>query len=90
MKCFSCKHLGVSGTTNVYVQQVQKEPIGEEIWEARIGIAILGYTNNTRKVNNPFDSAFHDNLVRGFGTTEQKAKEALVRDAQNISDGLWA
>ena len=90
-KSYSCAFMGVAGTTNIVTRCQQKaEGDVEEIWEARVGIAIMGYTNNDSKIRDPFDHRFRDNYARGFGTTEAKAIEALRLDAKKTSDSLWA
>lgn len=81
MKHYSCSYIGVSGTTNIYVEKVQSSEIGEEIWEARMGISIMGYTNHDNRVSNPFDNRWRDNYVKGFGTSENKAIDALKKEA---------
>lgn len=38
----------------------------------------------------PFDPNFHDNYVKGFGDTKDKAIVALKEDLKSIQDSLWA
>jgi hypothetical protein len=62
-----------------------------EVWEARVGIAILGDSApTTTRESNPFDRDFRDNFARGFGTSEDAAIVALKLDLKRTADSLWA
>lgn len=95
---YSCSHVGVAGSTKVHVHHVQRaHPIREgrptihDVFEARVGIAIMGSTANpeTTEDSDPFSGRFRDNFARGFGTTEEEALEALRHDVHSIADSLW-
>jgi hypothetical protein len=91
-----CSHVGVSGTTNVVTMKIQDGGnLGSraipEIWEARVGIAIMGHcAPTTTPDSNPFDRSFRDNFARGFGTTEEESTAALKLDMHRTADSLWA
>jgi hypothetical protein len=96
---YQCSHVGVAGTTRVHVRRRQKagptkegRPLVRDIFEARVGIALMGTTANpeTNEDSDPFSMRFRDNFARGYGTTEEEALEALKADMHNIADGLWA
>lgn len=89
---FECAHVGVAGTTKVHVHHVQTaRGKVRDIFEARVGIAIMGVTANpkTNEDSDPFSSSFRDNYARGFGTTEEEALEALREDIKTTTDSLW-
>ena len=89
IRFFQCENIGVSGTTPVAVQMRD-----DGLFEARVGIALLGYTNMTKEAlelcNNPFDPNFHDNYAVGIGRTEGQAIEKLKQDMKETADSLWA
>jgi hypothetical protein len=96
---YSCDHIGVAGTTKVHVRQVQQarptkggRPTIRDVFEARVGIAIMGATANpeTDEDSDPFSIRFRDNFARGYGTTEDEALEAMKADMRSIADTLWA
>lgn len=85
--CYVCAP-GLSGTTPVTIQKT------EAGYEARMGIALFGYTNldeeGLRKAQyNPFHEDFHDNYVSGKGATEEEAIEALKKDRHEMHESLW-
>lgn len=84
---YQCDHIGVAGTTKLYVQKHD-----DGTYEARIGIAIMGTTNmewDELKSANPFDATFRDNYAAGKGATEEGAIAALKRDMRETADSLW-
>jgi hypothetical protein len=84
---FHCTMIGISGTTKVFVKE---SPPGE--FEARVGIAILGFTNRKDdglKDANPFDEDFRDNYSVGKGKTQEAALEDLKRDMKKTADSFW-
>ena len=86
---FHCSAIGISGTTRVFVNEI--EP-GKK-YEARVGIAIMGITNRKPEdlaAANPFDEDFHDNFAKGEGPTKELAIEALRDDMKKTADSLWA
>jgi prophage antirepressor-like protein len=87
---FVCSHVGVAGTTRVFVREVGKA--GQSWFVARVGIAILGYTNRKDaglKNANPFDEDFRDNYAEGSGDTNDLALEALRKDIEKTAETLW-
>jgi len=83
-----CSHIGVAGTTAVHVKKL---PDGT--YEARVGIAIMGYTNmslDALEFANPFDDTFQDNFAQGLGTTEEAALTDLRADMNKTADSIWA
>jgi hypothetical protein len=91
---YTCQHVGVAGTTKVHVRHVQvgKPARGViDVFEARVGIAILGQCNpETTEDSDPFSRRFRDNFARGLGTTPEMAIEALRADMQDTAASLWA
>lgn len=93
-----CTNVGISGATKVVVchRQTAKpghegRPLVRDIFEARVGIAIMGnYADTTTEDSDPFDRRFRDNFAQGFGTTEEEALEALRADMKSTADALWA
>jgi hypothetical protein len=92
---YTCQNVGVSGTTNVHTMKIQDggdyrgTPI-PTIWEARVGIAIMGHSAPTTTTeSNPFERAFRDNYARGFGTSEDEAILALKMDMDRTADAIW-
>jgi len=82
-----CSHIGVAGTTAVFVKKL---PDGN--FEARVGIAIMGYTNiSLDELENasPFDASFQDNYAAGTGNTEEAALSDLKNDMRKTADSLW-
>lgn len=85
---YPCDHIGVAGTTKLFVQKHD-----DGTYEARIGIAIMGTTNmewDELENANPFDADFHDNYADGKGATEEEAIAALKRDMRETADSLWS
>mgnify|MGYP001586671138 FL=1 len=83
---FTCRDIGVSGTTKVYVQQWETE------FEARVGIALLGCTNmkdSELENANPFAQDFRDNYARGVGKTQEEALENLKKEVGRLSEMLF-
>lgn len=81
--------IGLNQTTEVKYQKAADGRIG-----ARCGIALFGSTNMTKQQmdscdNNPFHPDWYDNIVRGFGATEEEAFAALQKDANELSESLW-
>jgi hypothetical protein len=88
---FSCDHIGISGTTRVHVHHIQTGKPAlriPDIFEARVGIAIMGYCNPGD--SDPFSHKFRDNYARGFGTTQEQAIEALKADIKSTAESIWA
>lgn len=93
-----CTNVGISGTTKVVVCHRQTarprhegRPEVRDIFEARVGIAIMGNcAPTTTEDSDPFDHRFRDNYAVGFGTTEEEALEALRADMASTCDALWA
>jgi len=88
IRYFICEAIGVSGTTPVTIKEDSNG------FEARMGIALLGYSNldeeGMRKAQyNPFHEEFHDNYVSGKGATQEEAIEAMKQDQRDICEGLW-
>ena len=84
-----CHHIGVAGTTPVVVQLNN-----DGLYEARIGIAIMGAMNMNEADfkacdYNPFHKDFQDNFASGKGATEAEALDAMKADMQSISNTLW-
>jgi len=89
MSIIICKNVGVSGTTEVHV----KEQDG--VFEARVGIAIMGHVNMTEDQfeacqHNPFHEGFYDNYSQGFGATVEEAIEDMKKDMEDTAESLWA
>lgn len=83
---FSCEHIGVAGTTDIFVRTNE-----EGKYVARVGIAILGGTNFEASIGaNPFDKYFHDNYSEGVGTTVDEALAALKEEMHKLSHSLFA
>jgi hypothetical protein len=95
MNFYICQNVGVSGTTRVVTLKIQEggrfgDSDVPDVWEARVGIAILGYSApTTTQESNPFDGDFQDNFARGFGTSEEAAVIALKLDLKRTADSLW-
>jgi hypothetical protein len=95
---YSCGSMGVSGTTPVHVHRIQDAKPGRggrppirDIFEARVGIAIMGHcAETTTPDSDPFDRRFCDNYARGLGTTEDEAIVAMRADMASMADTLWA
>lgn len=84
---FHCTAIGISGTTRVFVKEISPMK-----YEARVGIAIMGYTNRKSAelaAASPFDEDFNDNYAKGEGPTREKAIEALKDDMKKTADTLW-
>lgn len=82
-----CSHIGVAGTTAVHVKRLESGK-----YEARVGIAIMGYTNmswDDLKDANPFNDSFQDNFAVGIGDTEEAALSDLKSDMAKTADTLW-
>jgi hypothetical protein len=90
MTHYTCSHVGIQGTTHVYLQRLQSNDCGEEIYEARVGVSMMGYTNNHNRSINPFERDFRDNYASGYGTTKEKAMAALRNNIAVLSNGLWS
>lgn len=94
-RIFACQHVGVSGTTRIHVRQIQKpkDHHGKSIpgiWEARMGIAIMGYAAPTTTMeSDPFERTFRDNFAQGYGTSEEEAILALKADLHETANSLW-
>lgn len=87
---FQCSHIGVAGTTPVYVKRSE-----DGGFIARCGIAIMGSTNMDEEGfkacdYNPFHDKFYDNFAEGSGATEAEALDALKADMHQTADSLWA
>ena len=87
---FQCSHIGVAGTTDVYVRQME-----DGTFKARCGIAIMGSTNMNEAQfeacgHDPFHPKFHDNWAEGDGATKEEALAALKADMHQTADSLWA
>jgi hypothetical protein len=83
---FNCSHVGVAGTTRVFVKKVGDQFV------ARVGIAIMGSTNMKEEelaLANPFDSEFKDNFCEGTGASVDAAVESLKNDIRETSETLW-
>jgi hypothetical protein len=83
---YACTHIGVSGTTKCHVKQNGHK------FEARIGIALLGFTNRPYKElekSNPFDENFNDNYVAGVGFSKDEAIEAMKMEMDKMAMSLW-
>jgi len=100
MVVFCCKHIGISGTTEVFARQetftaqTQRGRITYDIWEARMGLAILGTCNTSDEEraacdHNPFHPNWKDNYAKGTGRTQEEAIEALKKDVEEMSNALW-
>jgi len=98
---FVCKNIGISGTTEVFCRSrtckaYTRHGYMEYVeWEARMGIAIMGGTNQTDHEraladNNPFHPEFHDNYACGKGPTKEQSLAALEKDVKSMTDSLWA
>jgi hypothetical protein len=86
IRYFQCSHIGVAGITDVVVKKH-----GEDDYEARCGVAIMGDCNFASSHGaNPFDSDFHDNHCSGRGKTEQIAIDELKKDMYHLADTLFA
>lgn len=86
MDAFVCSNIGISGTTKVYVIESEGKYI------ARVGVAIMGYTNMKAEAlanASPFDKDFVDNYAEGEGDTKEAALEALKLDVKKMADSLW-
>ena len=86
---FQCSHIGVAGTTPVYVKRMDNGT-----FKARVGIAIMGATNMDEAGfaacdHNPFHPEFYDNFAEGDGVTEDEALTALKADMNKTADSLW-
>lgn len=82
--------IGVVCTTDVHVRKL----LGGR-YEARCGIAIMGRQNMDEEEYkacnyDPFHPEFQDNIVLGFGLSEQDALESLKLDMKNTVNSLWA
>lgn len=89
IRCFICTNIGLSGTTPVTIKQTASQ------FEARMGIAIMGSCNMDEDgfraaQYNPFHELFHDNYVSGIGATQEEAIEAMKKDLNEMTEGLWA
>jgi hypothetical protein len=87
---FICSHVGVAGTTKVFVRPMESE--GKTVFVARVGVALMGTTNRKDpglKDANPFDEDFHDNYAEGIGATHEEALAALRWDIQKTAEMLW-
>jgi hypothetical protein len=89
MNIYVCSHIGVSGTTDVHTKKRS-----DGLWEARVGIALLGGTNMdeegfARCNSNPFHDLFYDNYASGTGKDEKTAIDNMKKDMRDISDSLW-
>ena len=87
---YRCEHIGVAGTTDVHVKAL---PDGR--FEARCGIALMGYMNMDEAGfkacnSDPFHDLFHDNYAHGIGATEAEALDAMKNDMKSLADSLWA
>lgn len=83
-----CSHIGVAGTTAVFVKKQ-----ADGTFEARVGIAIMGSTNmpwDDLEHANPFDDSFQDNYAVGNGRTEEEALSDLKNDMRKTADSIWA
>lgn len=83
-----CEHIGIAGTTRVVVKRFD-----DHTYEARVGIAIMGETNqplDELQNANPFDKppAFYDNYAKGVGRTEEEAIAAMKADMRSLADSL--
>lgn len=85
----ACDHVGVNGTTDVAVKQITPD-----LYEARVGIAIMGYCDfewlDAHPDATPFDSDFPDNYAVGSGPTRESALIALRTSIREMSESLWA
>lgn len=93
ISCFICHSPGLAGTTPLTIQRTAG--LGWERFEARMGVAIFGYSNLDdegfeRAQYNPFHEEFHDNFVQGDGRTQDEAIEALQEDHRQMHEGLFA
>lgn len=91
---FICSHVGVAGTTKVFVRPMDMEMEGKTMtmFVARVGIAIMGQTNRKDpglKDANPFDEDFRDNYAEGIGGTHEEALAALRKDIEKTAETLW-
>lgn len=80
---------GLCGTTGIVLRTAE-----DGVVEARMGIAIFGYTNLSDEEMrvceyNPFHPEFHDNYVSGKGNTDEEAIESLRADMKQIHESLW-
>ena len=82
----TCRHVGVSGITDVMIKKH-----AEDKYEARVGVAIMGYVQDPDTVdilNDPFAHDFRENYCSGTGRTEEEAIKALERDMREMSRSL--
>jgi len=86
---FKCENVGVSTKTDIFVKKHN-----ETKYEARCGIALLGFTNMSdleleQCGKNPFHVDFYDNCCVGIAKTQELAIEAMKQDMKAIADSLW-
>jgi hypothetical protein len=84
-----CECVGVSATTPCHTRK-----ISEGLYEARIGIALLGFSNMTDEEraacgDDPFSPDFRDNFASGQGDSEASAQAAMRECAQGIAASLF-
>lgn len=83
-------HIGVSGSTNIFVQAVP----GTKLIEARMGISFMGTTQmslaDISRIGSPFHPDWQDNYVQGFGNTQEEAVDNLKVELSKTADLLWA
>jgi len=89
---FKCDHIGVAGTTDVHVK-LRKTQGGNDIYEARCGIALMGSTQMDEwgfKACNydPFHPEFLDNYCIGRGATQEEAIERLKEDMKDTANSI--
>lgn len=85
MEIFQCSTIGVAGLTDVHVKLHLSG-----VYEARMGITIMGMQNMTDKEldacdRNPFHAAFCENFAVGLGTTRDIAVQLMKEDCQRTS-----
>ncbi len=90
---FLCEHIGVSGTTPCHVSKTVEDGTSD-VYEARIGIALIGATNMDEAgfkaaLYNPFHEKFYDNYAHGFGATKEEAIENMKKDMRDLSESLF-
>lgn len=94
--CRCCRQVatGIARTTDCYLREI------EGVWEARQGVAIMGYYEKS-KTDNPFDAPdglekfdpkrhFIGNYASGRGVTKSAAIKDMLKWMTDQSDVLFA
>jgi hypothetical protein len=84
-KDFTFSGLGTRGTTRVHVRR-----LASGRWQARCGVAIMGYAKETTTwESDPFDEDFRDNVLQGEGESEMEALMRLNEEGADLSQLLF-